>query len=283
MPRAGLTQERIAATAAEIADEVGLDQLTLAAVAKRLNVSGPAIYKHRSGLDDLQRDVAVLAVNELTATLSAATVGRAGSDALRALADAYRGYARRHPGRLAASLRAPAPDDTEHIAAADAALTVLTGVLRAYDLSEHDLVDALRTLRAALHGFAAVENAGGFGLPRDIDATYARYIDTLDAGLRSWRRAPSVQSLSTIRAEIDALDDQIVDLLAQRQQLVKRAAAFKRDADEVRGEQRRRLLMERLRERAADAGLDPRVVDAVWTAMIDVFVALELSEHDALK
>ena len=86
-------------------------------------------------------------------------------------------------------------------------------------------------------------------------------------------------SLNVLRAEIDAIDDQIVDLLAQRQQLVERAAAFKRNADEVRGADRRRLLMERLRLRAADAGLEPQIVDAVWTAMIDAFVALELAEH----
>jgi len=86
-------------------------------------------------------------------------------------------------------------------------------------------------------------------------------------------------SLSELRAEIDAIDDQLVDLLAQRQRLVERAAAFKNDAEEVRGADRRRLLMERLRRRATDSGLDPQVVEAVWTAMIDVFVALELSEH----
>lgn len=88
-----------------------------------------------------------------------------------------------------------------------------------------------------------------------------------------------LMSLIALRAEIDAIDDQLVDLLAQRQQLVQGAAAFKRDADEVRGADRRRLIMERLRRRAADQGLDPQVVDAVWTAMIDVFVTLELSEH----
>lgn len=124
MARAGLTRERIAATAAEIADEVGLDRLTIAAVAKRLGVSAPAIYKHRAGLDELQRDVAALAVKKLTAAISAATVGRAGSDALRALADAYRAYAHAHPGRLAASLRAPAPGDAEHEAASEPAMSM---------------------------------------------------------------------------------------------------------------------------------------------------------------
>src|SRR4051812_50226135 len=61
MPRAGLTRARVASVAAEVADEVGLERLTLAAVAQRLGVSGPALYKHVAGLDALQRDVAVVA------------------------------------------------------------------------------------------------------------------------------------------------------------------------------------------------------------------------------
>jgi AcrR family transcriptional regulator len=189
MARAGVTRERVALTAAELADEVGLERLTLAAVAQRLGVSGPALYKHVAGLDALRRDIAVLALRELTAALSAATIGRAGTDALRGLAGAYRDYARAHPGRLAASLRAPAPGDEEHDATSDAALAVLVAVLRGYGVADADLIDALRTVRAALHGFSAVEAAGGFGLPHDVDATYARYVDTLDAGLRSWSTA----------------------------------------------------------------------------------------------
>lgn len=187
MPRAGVTRERIAAEAAELADEVGLEAVTLSAIAQRLGVSGPAMYKHVAGVDALRRDLAVLAVGELTAALTAAAVGRAGADALRGVAGAYRAYARAHPGRLAASVRAPAPGDEEHAAASERALAVLVAVLRGYGIGDDDMVDALRTLRAAFHGFAVVEMAGGFGQPREVDATYDRYVDTLDAGLRSWR------------------------------------------------------------------------------------------------
>jgi AcrR family transcriptional regulator len=186
MPRAGLTRARVAWVAADVADEVGLERLTLAAVAQRLGVSAPALYKHVAGLDALQRDVAVLALGELTSALSAETVGRSGADALRGLADAYRAYGAAHPGRLAASVRAPAPGDAEHAAAGERALAVLVAVLSGYGIREADMVDALRILRASLHGFAVLDTSGGFGLPRDVEATYARYIETLDAGLRSW-------------------------------------------------------------------------------------------------
>ena len=128
----------------------------------------------------------MLAARELTAALGSAVVGRSGADALRRLAHAYRGYALAHPARLTASLRAPAPGDTEHIAAAADALAVLTAVLEGYGVGEADMIDALRVVRGGLHGFAAIEAAGGYGLPQDVDASFERYVDTLDAGLRSW-------------------------------------------------------------------------------------------------
>src|SRR4029453_13380936 len=111
MPRAGLTSQRVVQEAGVVADASGLDRLTLAAVADRFGVAIPSLYKHVNGLDGLRRDLAVLAVRELTTALSRAAVGRAGRDALHAMADAYRAYATAHPGPYAASVRAPAPGD----------------------------------------------------------------------------------------------------------------------------------------------------------------------------
>jgi hypothetical protein len=54
-------------------------------------------------------------------------------------------------------------------------------VLRAYELEGDDLVDATRALRATLHGFVAIELAGGFGLPTDVDRSFERAVDGLVA------------------------------------------------------------------------------------------------------
>jgi isochorismate pyruvate lyase len=86
-------------------------------------------------------------------------------------------------------------------------------------------------------------------------------------------------SLERVRAAIDAIDDRMILLLAQRQRLVEEAAGHKRDEDAVRAPDRRAALMARLRDRAESAGVSPAVVDATWTAMIDAFVALELERH----
>ncbi|WP_245601893.1 TetR-like C-terminal domain-containing protein [Hamadaea tsunoensis] len=180
----GLTRDRVVAEAAAVADEVGLDRLALATVAKRLNVSLPGLYKHIDSLDGLRRDLAVLGVRELTAALGTAAVGRSGRDALFAVATAYREYAHRHPARSAASVRAPDPADAEHIAAGTAAVGVLAATLGDYGLAGEDLVHAIRSLRVLLHGFVALEAAGGFGLPASVDETFARLVDGLDAAFR---------------------------------------------------------------------------------------------------
>ncbi len=185
MPRAGLSRAVVVELGARLADEAGLDRLTLAGVAARAGVRLPSLYKHVGGLDDLQRGVAVLAVGELDERLRAATVGRAGGDALRALAGAYRRYAQERPGRYAATLRAPTPDDDEHGRAAAAVVEVVFAALRGYGLEGGDLVHATRILRSSLHGFVALEAVGGFGLPESVDETFTRLVDGLDAALRA--------------------------------------------------------------------------------------------------
>jgi hypothetical protein len=128
----------------------------------------------------------VLAVTELGAAVSAAAVGRAGSDALRAVAGAYRDYGQRHPGRYAATVRAPAADDAEHTAAAGTVLRVVLAVLAGYGLAGDDAIDATRALRAALHRFVTLEAGGGFGMPTDVDRSFTRLVDGFDATLHRW-------------------------------------------------------------------------------------------------
>ena len=170
-------------TAARIADESGFETLTLAAVAHDAGVALPSLYKHVEGLDGLRLRIAVLAVRELGDVLARATVGKSGRDALRAMATAYVTYAREHPGRYAATLRAPDPNDEEHTTASDAVLHVVYAVLQGYRLSGNALIDATRSVRSALHGFAALEAAGGFGMPRDVNRSFAWMVDALDRAL----------------------------------------------------------------------------------------------------
>ncbi|HEX2317300.1 MAG TPA: chorismate mutase [Thermomonospora sp.] len=88
-------------------------------------------------------------------------------------------------------------------------------------------------------------------------------------------------SLTEVRARIDALDGELVRLLAERQGLVRAAAAFKTDEQAVRAPDRVERVIAGVRERAAAEGLSPEVAEAVWRAMIAAFIEYELSEHRA--
>jgi len=184
MARAGLSAEALVDAAAALADREGLEAVTLARLAADAGVRAPSLYAHVDGLDDLRRRLAVRGTRELTAVMREAATGRAGGDALRAVAGALRGYARRHPGTYLAAQRAPDKDDPEAQAAGSDAVNVLVAVLDGYGLTGDDAIHATRAVRSALHGFAVLETGGGFGIKLDLDESFERMVDLLDRGLR---------------------------------------------------------------------------------------------------
>jgi AcrR family transcriptional regulator len=185
MPRAGLNPAAVVAAGAALADEIGFENLAMGLLAERLGVRTPSLYKHVESQDALVRGICVSATRELRDMLARATVGQAGPAAVHAYADAFRSWVRRHPGRYAASIRAPDADDEEGRAIANDHLEILYDVLAGFDLPDRRTVDAARGLRSALHGFVSLENVGGFGLTRDVDRSFRFIIDSLITGLQA--------------------------------------------------------------------------------------------------
>ena len=185
MPRAGLSTAAVVDAAAAVADAEGLEAVTLARIADSVGVRTPSLYNHVAGLDDVRRHLALRGVAELAAAMRDAAVGRARDDALIAMAHAYRAYATRHPGRYAATQRAPAEADPELSQAAAAAVETLLSILRGYGLHDDDAIHAARAVRSALHGFVTLETGGGFGLPVALDETFDRMVAALARGLAS--------------------------------------------------------------------------------------------------
>lgn len=183
MPRRGLDTEQVVEQAIRIADAEGLEAVTLARVAAELGVRAPSLYNHIDGRDALIRAISLRAVRELTDALRAAAVGRSGADALTATAVAYRDYARAHPGRYATSVTASRPGDEEHAARGAEAVGVLLDVLRAWNLEGEEAIHTIRAIRSALHGFVSLEAAGGFGMPLDLDDSFAHLLAVLAGGL----------------------------------------------------------------------------------------------------
>lgn len=187
MGRAGLTAERLTTAAADLADEIGFQNVTVSALARRFGVKPAALYAHIKDARDLRTRVAVLALAELAERAAAALSGRAGKDALVAFANAYRNYAKEHPGRYAASSQVELDPETADASAARRHSDMTRAILRGYELPEPDQTDAIRMLHSTFHGYVSLEMAGGFRrTPREVDVSWARTLDALDAVLRNW-------------------------------------------------------------------------------------------------
>jgi AcrR family transcriptional regulator len=176
----GLTADRVAREAADLADEVGFDKLSIAALARRVGVADASLYAHVRGLRELRERVAALAMGELADALGEAVAGRAGREALVAFADAYREFARRHPGRYAATQLPVESEGGHRVVAACAAL------LRGYALDETARIDAVRLLCATFHGWVTLEAAHRFRAERPMDASWRSALHALDGALRAW-------------------------------------------------------------------------------------------------
>ncbi|TDD41856.1 TetR/AcrR family transcriptional regulator [Nonomuraea terrae] len=186
MARAGVTAERLTRAAADLADEIGFQNVTVSALARRFGVKPAALYSHVKDLQDIKVRVASLALSELADRAAEALAGRAGKDALTAFANAYRAYARQHPGRYAA-MQIELDSEAIDVAAGVRHAEMTRAILRGYDLAEPDQTDAVRMLHSTFHGYVSLETQGGFRRhPRDAEASWSRTLDALDAVLRNW-------------------------------------------------------------------------------------------------
>ncbi|MEW1912082.1 WHG domain-containing protein [Kitasatospora sp. NPDC085895] len=190
MVRAGLTAAKLTEAAAEMADEVGLDRVTVSALARHFGVKDASLYSHIKNLRELRVRIALLGGAEMTERIAAAVAGRAGKDALVAFADAYRQYALAHPGRYAATQLQFTPEEITDSAVVRRSAELTHGMLRAYGLAEPDLTDAARLLRAAFHGYIHLELSGGFGHPRTVQESWDRSLDALHVLLENWPARP---------------------------------------------------------------------------------------------
>ncbi|WP_405058833.1 WHG domain-containing protein [Kribbella sp. NBC_01505] len=186
MARAGLTADRLAQAGAELADEIGFDQVSPSALARHFGVQVASLYSHVRNAHDLKTRIAQVALDDMADRAVAALAGRAGRDALVALATVYRDYAREHPGRYAAVQYRVDPG-SEAVDAGRRHSELSRAVLRGYDLDEPAQTDAVRLIGSTVNGYISLESAGAFAHSSPTsDESWPRILDALDSLLRNW-------------------------------------------------------------------------------------------------
>lgn len=185
MARTGLNQQTVLQAAIEIADKHTLEKVTLAALAQKLEVRTPALYNHINGLPGLHNKLAIYGLNQLKDTMTNAAVGKSKDDAMWAIAVAYLSFAREHPGLYEATQRSSDWQGGEVQKAAKELLDLIIRVLNSFGLEDEVAIHMVRGFRSLLHGFASIEQQGGFAMALDLDDSFRFLFDTFLAGIHS--------------------------------------------------------------------------------------------------
>ena len=86
-------------------------------------------------------------------------------------------------------------------------------------------------------------------------------------------------SLEEVRENIDRIDDNIIQLIAERTEYVRQAAAFKKSESDVRAADRVEAVIAKVREKAQKYGTSPDIAETVYRNMINGFINMEMTEY----
>ena len=85
-------------------------------------------------------------------------------------------------------------------------------------------------------------------------------------------------SLEELRQEVDRVDEQIVELIALRNEYIRQAASFKQSVDEIKADDRVEDVLNRVRHKAVVLGVSPNLLTSLYRMMIDEMVESEVAE-----
>ncbi len=85
-------------------------------------------------------------------------------------------------------------------------------------------------------------------------------------------------TLEELRSEVDSIDEEIVKLIAKRNEYIKQAAKFKQSIEEVKSPDRIEEVMQHVRSLAISLGVNPNMIEDLFKIMIDEMVETEIAE-----
>jgi isochorismate pyruvate lyase len=91
------------------------------------------------------------------------------------------------------------------------------------------------------------------------------------------------KNMQEVRCGVDAVDQQLVELLAKRFAYMDAAARIKEDRDSVRDEARKAQVIANVRKAALEQRLPQELIEAIWEALVEGSIAYEFERWNALR
>lgn len=171
--RKKITKELITDAALELLDQKGIEEVTIKNIAMQLGIKPPSLYNHIANLEDLLDIAAQRSMRNLYDKLVVTSIGLEKKEALWAIAQEYKNFAKTWPGQyqLVQKVKLWKNDETKELS--EQIIEIFSKILQKYALSEDDTIHFIRTLRSYLHGFALLEMDDAFGLPQELEKSFS--------------------------------------------------------------------------------------------------------------
>lgn len=184
MARAGLDKSVVIEKAAQLANHMGLEAVTLKLLADRLHVQPPSLYNHIKGLDDLQNELMLYGWRHMEERMLEAAVGVSGYAAWEAICRAFYRYATENPGVFSAMLWYNKYQNDEARRVTDGLFLICSKITATLNISEENCNHLLRTFRAFLEGFSLLVNNHAFGHALPVEDSFNLSLKVLIAGMK---------------------------------------------------------------------------------------------------
>ena len=185
MARTGLDTNMIIGRAAQMANEIGIENITLKLLADELGVNSPSLYNHIDGLEDLKMQLMIYGWKQMEERIIQSVICVSGYDAIKAGCYAFYRYATENPGLFNAMLWYNKFQNMETMEATSGLFSVLFKVTSSINISEEHCNHIIRTLRGFLEGFSLLVNNGAFGNPISIEESFELSLNVLLEGIKT--------------------------------------------------------------------------------------------------
>lgn len=184
MPRSGLTRSIVVQEAARLIAEKGMAAFSMRSLAEALDVKTASLYNHVESMEALMVDVCISALHMQQEMEDQAINGKTGTEAIRALASAYRCFARENRELYLLIMNTAASCGPALGESARCIVDPFLKVLAHTSLTDTEKTHWQRVLRGIVHGFVSQEDAGFFThLPADVEDSFQTAIQCYIDGL----------------------------------------------------------------------------------------------------
>ncbi len=185
MAKNNISDELIIKTSARIANEVGLDNLSLKRIAENLNIKSPSLYNHISSLNSIKEKLMIYGWKQVENKMIEEAVGVSGYEALKNMCSAFYNYATTNKGVFAAMLWYNKYETQENNNSTSRLFDLLFKVMKSLNISEENINHSIRTLRSFLEGFSLLVNNNAFGNPISIKESFDLSLEIMMNGIKS--------------------------------------------------------------------------------------------------